>query len=169
MGRQMRWWPEILLADSFEPMAIWIDDEGRVVGWAIVRPQAWSAVICAAVSNSGGMEVVNGLSAGCNEGQVKTRAWRTGVLGLVDQQQLVLVRARQAVPDGLRAREDSCVAERHHRGVIESRGPSQIGDAEREMAEQSILRSWWKAILGRSDDLRNRIPKRTQIKFYGDF
>src|SRR5579863_7210078 len=118
----------MLLANGLQTMTVWIDHERRVVGRAIVWPQAGCAVVHAAVPEGGGMEAIDGLPALRGESQMKASAGRPGALGLVDQQQLVLIGSREPISDGPRPGEHARITERRQGGVIKGRRPRQIGD-----------------------------------------
>jgi hypothetical protein len=124
---------------GFKLVSIQVENEGGVVVWSVLHPETGSALIATAEFQCRGMEAIHGGAAGGDEGQMESGAGRCHGAGLLNEQQSVVFRSRQAVADGVWPGKDSGIPKRGHAGIVEGRGPLKIADAEREMAEQCDL------------------------------
>jgi hypothetical protein len=77
------------------------------------------------------MEVIYGDAAGGDESQMESSAGRYHGAGLLNEQQSIVFRSREAVADRFWPCKDPDVAKSSHAGIVEGRGPFQISDAKR--------------------------------------
>lgn len=106
-------------------MPIGIDDEGGKIIRAIVRSKTWRPIVRAAMSQCSCMEMNDGISAWCSEGEMKARAWRTSLFAPQFDRELIAptghtisygligIAGTQVVPDpDIAERGEGCVVER---------------------------------------------------------
>ena len=119
---------------GFELVPVEVDDEGGVVGRAVVRPQPRPALVAAAGGHRRGVEGVDRGAARGAKREMETGAGRRGVARAGEERELV-ARPRRAEADARRARPDPPVAERREHAIIEGGGPREVLHSEGQMRE----------------------------------
>src|SRR6266568_1917766 len=111
---------------GFKLISVRIEDECSVVIRSIVWPETGSTLVHAAKSQRSRMKPIDGLTTGGDKGQMEAWPRRGDRAGLKIEQQSVVFRSRQAVPDRSRSNENSSVPKRHHSGIVERCCPRQL-------------------------------------------
>jgi hypothetical protein len=126
--------------NRLDVMAVRVDDESRVIMWAIIRPGTGRAIVTATMSECGGMEESNALAIRSREGQMKTRAgWTLTSRAKLDGQ--LVTAASNTITHGLirfarvEILPDATIAKRRKHGVIECSRALDIRNPERHVVK----------------------------------
>lgn len=117
----------------FHAVPVGIDEESRVVVGAVIGAGAGRAIVLAAGGDTVTMEGINRLLRCRGKRDVEAVARRGGIVGEVEQQQVLIV--DQAIADGLLALEDAAITQCTEGGVVEAAGAGEVAYAQRKMVE----------------------------------
>src|SRR6185503_4972675 len=116
----------------FDPVAVRVENECRIVVRTIVRPKSRSAVVPAAVRERSAVEVGDGFPARSRKRQVKSRPGHRGRRSADLDRELVAA-SRMAISDRGLVGPYPDVAERRERRVVEGGGTVQVRDRKGNM------------------------------------
>src|SRR5579872_4477007 len=119
--------------DGFDPVAVRITDERRIIPHAIMRTQARRAVGAAARLQRRSMKSVDRAGGFCAKADMATALGRhlRHLTTQVDPEFGIGF----SETDGPRPRDQSNQTERRQRGFIEARGPFELADADGDMVD----------------------------------
>lgn len=128
------------LENRFEPVSVRVDDEGGIVGRAVVQPQAGRAIVDPTGGDGRLMEGIDGGPVRRRKRNVEAGTGCADAVALVFERELVAAAGRP-VADGLvrfagpDVRSDTNIAEGRQGCVIEGRRAGYVSDAKGKVVQ----------------------------------